>query len=280
MRTPITDRTRELLQSARYEVLPTSTITDKVLAHAAPGLTFTVTASTSLGLEATLRVAEDLQRAGRRAVPHLAARMISGKDQLREVVARLSEAGITEVFVPGGDATPPAGDYVEALDLLRDLQDISPTFTEIGVAGYPEPHPVISDAALRQALDSKSPYATNLVSNLCFDPSVLGRWVSDLRSRGFELPLLLGIPGKVQLAKLASVASAIGVGESAKFLRRNTSTFARLLRPDGYAPHRLIERVLRDIPDAAEGVAGLHIYTFNQIAKTEQWRVQQLGNLG
>lgn len=271
-----TSRVHELLRGARYEVLPTPTVLEKVFAHTQPGQKVTVTASASLGLEATVRVAERLQQAGWPAVPHLAARMISSRNQLQEFVGRLQTAGVYQVFVPGGDATPPAGDYSQALELLRDLNDLGNPFGEVGIAGYPEAHPVITGEVLDQALMAKSAFATNLVSNLCFDPRSISRWVTELRSRGVVLPVLLGVPGRVQLTKLASVAAAIGVGESAKFLRRNTATFARLARPDGYAPQKLVGRVLRALPEDVDGVAGLHIYTFNQIAKTEQWRNELL----
>lgn len=271
-----THRVHELLRSARYEILPTPTITEKVFAHTHPGQRITITASASLGLEATVSVAEQLQREGWQAVPHLAARMISSRNQLQEILDRLQAAGISEIFVPGGDATPPAGDYAQALDLLRDVAERGAPFKEVGIAGYPEPHPVIAREVLDHALEAKSALSTNIVSNLCFDPRSISRWVSELRSRGVVIPILLGVPGRVQLTKLAAVSAAIGVGESAKFLRRNTATFARLARPDGYAPQKLVSRVLRSIPEGVDGVAGLHIYTFNQIAKTEQWRSELL----
>lgn len=270
----------QLLRSARYEVLPTPSIAEKVFTHTQPGQKVTVTASASLGLEATLSAAEQLQRAGWQAVPHLAARMVSSRNQLQEIVDRLQAAGVSEIFVPGGDASPPAGDYSQALDLLQDLDDLGAGFTEVGIAGYPEPHPVIAGEVLDHVLEAKTAYATHIVSNLCFDPRSISRWVCQLRSRGVVVPILLGVPGRVQLTKLASVASAIGVGESTKFLRRNTATFARLARPDGYAPQKLVSEVLKAIPQDVDGVAGLHIYTFNQIAKTQQWRRELLGRAG
>jgi len=38
-----------------------------------------------------------------------------------EVVARLVAAGVDDVFVPAGDADPPAGEFTSALDLLERL---------------------------------------------------------------------------------------------------------------------------------------------------------------
>ena len=128
---------RRLLTNARYEVLPTATIEDKIVASVPLGHTFTVTASIGKGLPATLDLAERLVSHGYRAVPHLAARMISGRTELEEIVARLLESGIDSVFVPAGDADPQAGAYAGSVDLLRDLSAMGRPFAHVGVTGYP-----------------------------------------------------------------------------------------------------------------------------------------------
>ncbi len=268
-----------LLESARYEVLPTAGIVERVHEHVSPGRTITVTASPGMTLEATLKTAEELQALGFAAVPHVAARMVHGRTELEEIVARLSAAGITRIFVPAGDATPPAGDYSEALNLLVDLADMSSPFEDVGVAAYPESHPLISDELTVRAMADKRAYANNLVSNLCFDPETVESWLHAVRERGIDLPVLLGIAGKVELGKLAKVASKIGVGESTKFLRKNVSTFARMAKPGGYNPRKFLDKLSPVLEDPALGVAGLHIYTFNQIKDTEEWRRKQVEKL-
>ena len=65
---------QRLLTHARYEVLPTATTEEKVLASVPRDVPVTVTASGAKGLEATLALAEAFSRQGYRAVPHLAAR--------------------------------------------------------------------------------------------------------------------------------------------------------------------------------------------------------------
>ena len=50
----------------------------------------------------------------------------------------MREAGVSTVFVPGGDQDPPAGDYTSALDLLEDLKELGNPFAEVGITGYPE----------------------------------------------------------------------------------------------------------------------------------------------
>ncbi|MCI4012426.1 methylenetetrahydrofolate reductase [Brevibacterium sp. ZH18] len=271
---------RALLADARYEILPTAGIVDRVHEYVAPGRVITVTASTGLTLEATLSTAEQLQALGFNAVPHIAARMVHGRTELQEIVDRITAAGIDRIFVPAGDATPPAGGYAGAFDLITDLASMAAPIKHLGVSAYPETHPLIADDITVQAMWDKRDYATHLVSNLCFDPGIIAAWLARVRARGIELPLILGIAGKVELAKLARIATKIGVGESTRFLRKNTSTFTRMARPGGYNPRKFLDRLAPVFDDPTMGVAGLHIYTFNQIKDTESWRRKQLTQLG
>jgi methylenetetrahydrofolate reductase (NADPH) len=110
----------------------------------------------------------------------------------------------------------------------------------------------------------KRAHATYIVSNLCFDARVINAWVRRVRRRGVTLPIQLGLAGPVERTKLLAMASKIGVGESTRFLARHSRWFARLAA--GYSPERLLAKV------ADDDVAGLHVFTFNQVAETERWR--------
>ena len=269
----------DMLTSARYEVLPTGTIEDKVLEHLPRGFTVTVTASPAKGIEATLALTERLARAGYRAVPHLAARMVSGRPELSEICARMLEAGVTTVFVPGGDQDPPAGDYSSALDLLEDLRELDDPFPEVGITGYPESHPTISDDLTVQAMWDKRRYATHVVSNLSFDPDTIRVWLDRVRARGITMPMLLGIPGPIDRTKLLAMATKIGVGDSTRFLVKHKGTLTRLAAPGGFTGERFLERCAPVLARPEAHVTGLHVYTFNQVAETEAWRQQYLDRL-
>ncbi|MFV0459399.1 MAG: methylenetetrahydrofolate reductase [Actinomycetales bacterium] len=268
----VTDGMRRLLEHARYEVLPTATIEDKVLASVPKDVPVTVTASTGKGLEATLSLAEKFVGHGYSAVPHLAARMISGKSELTDLVQRIDAAGIDTIFVPAGDQTPPAGDYAGAVDLLADLATIEHRFTHIGVTGYPETHPTISDDVAVQAMWDKRKYATHVVSNMTFDATLVQKWVKRMRDRGVHMPLLLGIPGPVDPVKLATMATKIGVGESTRYLVKQRGTLTRLVAPGGYTGESFLAKCATMAARPEALVQGLHVFTFNQVAETENWR--------
>jgi methylenetetrahydrofolate reductase (NADPH) len=262
----------DMLSSARYEVLPTKTIEDKILEHLPVDRPLTVTASPAKGIGETLDLAERLARQGYAVVPHLAARMISGREELADICARMTEAGVRTVFVPGGDQDPPAGSYTAALDLLEDLTALGSPFPEVGITGYPESHPTISDDLVVQAMWDKRRHATHVVSNLSFDPAVIRSWLDRMRARGVLMPMLLGMPGPIDRAKLLGMATKIGVGDSTRFLAKNKGLFARLAAPGGFTGERFLEQCAPALARPEARVTGLHVYTFNQVAETEAWR--------
>ncbi|GAA3837606.1 methylenetetrahydrofolate reductase [Streptomyces coacervatus] len=271
---------RALLESVRYEVLPAKATEDKVLAHVPRDVVVTVTASPVKGLEPTLDLAGRLAGHGYRVVPHVPARLLRDDAHLKEVVDRLGECGVDDVFVPAGDADPPAGAYGGALPVLRRLSELGGPFARVGITGYPESHPLIHDDLTIQAMWDKRAHATYIVSNLCFDPRVLGEWIARIRRRDVTLPVYVGVAGPVQRTKLLAMATKIGVGESTRFLTKHASWFLRFAAPGGYSPERLLTRAEEALTAPSAGVAGLHLFTFNQIAETEVWRRAVLERLG
>ncbi|MGL5808544.1 MAG: methylenetetrahydrofolate reductase [Nocardioides sp.] len=269
---------RRLLGHARYEILPTAAVEQMVIDSVPTGVQLTVTASPAKGLEPTLSLTESLAAQGYDVVPHLAARMVTGRAELTSIVGRLRAAGVTTVFVPGGDAQP-AGDYPDALSLLADLTAFGSPFTHVGVAGYPESHPTISDDLTVQSMWDKRKHATHIVSNLTFDPAVIRGWLRRLRARGVTMPVLLGMPGPVDRSKLLAMATKIGIGESTRFLAKQKGIMARLAGPGGFTGERFLRDCSPALAEDGAGVAGLHVYTFNQIAETEAWRQALLARL-
>lgn len=267
-----------LLERARFEVLPTATIEDKVLAGVPTDVQLTVTASPTKGLEQTLELTERLLKHGYDVVPHLAARMVSGRSELAEIVDRLTSAGVTSVFVPGGDADP-AGDYHDSVSLLADLADLGRPFAHVGITGYPESHPAIHDDVTIQAMWDKRRFGTHVVSNMTFDPKAMSDWLHRMRLRGITMPLLVGVPGPIDRAKLLAMATKIGVGDSTRFLTKHAGLMTRLTMPGGFTGEKFLEKCAPAFGDPEALVEGLHLYTFNQVAETEAWRQQLLDKL-
>jgi methylenetetrahydrofolate reductase (NADH) len=267
----------QLLHNPRFEVLPLDGIEEQVREHLSTDTKVTVTASPRKGLEATLDLSERLAGAGYPVVPHLSARLVRDRVHLEEVLARLEAAGISELFVPAGDATEP-GEFQGAADLLEAMGDSRTQFDRIGITGYPESHHLISDEETIRAMFAKADMATDIVSQLCFDPATIGWWIGAVRARGVRLPIWIGIPGCVDHAKLLRVSMKIGMGESTRFLRHQRGMLTRLLTRQ-FKPTRLLNGLAQVVSEPDTGVAGFHLYTFNEVGATERWRQRTLSRL-
>jgi methylenetetrahydrofolate reductase (NADPH) len=256
-------RVAPLLQRPRYEVFPAKSTEETVAEWVPTDLTITVTASPAKGLDPTLDLTERLTARGYRVVPHLSARLVRDDAHLADIVARLTACGV---------ADPPAGRFDSALALLDRLAEMGRPFARVGVTGYPESHPRIDDDITIQAMWDKRHHAAYLVSNLCFDPATLRHWIQRVRARGVTMPMFIGIAGPVDRARLLRMATKAGVAESARFLTGHTEWLLRLGTPAGYNPGRLLERTGATLADPDSAVEGLHVFTFNQVRQTEQWR--------
>jgi methylenetetrahydrofolate reductase (NADPH) len=268
-------RVADLLRGSRYEVIPLDGIEENVVTHVPPDLTLTVTASPTRGLEPTLDLVARLAGHGYEVVPHLSARLVRDAAHLEEIVARLREVGVRDVFAVGGDAEEPHGVFEGAPALLDALAELDHPFERIGIAGYPESHPFLDDETTMTALTAKARHATYVASQVCFDPRVTARWIDDLWARGTRLPVYVGVPGVVSRAKLVRVSTRIGIGDSLRFLRKNGSFASRFLR-GGFSPDPVIDG-LGSVLDT-DRVAGFHVFTFNDVEDTEAWRRTRLAS--
>lgn len=267
---------RRLLGRADFELVPVPGIAEKATAIS-PGATVSVTASPSKGLEPTIEVVVELQARGYRTVPHLAARLVEDRRQLSSMIKRLDDAGVTRVFIIGGDGEP-RGDYEDALSLLVDMADVGHPFLEVGVAGYPEGHPHISGQVLLDALLAKQAHATYIVTQMCFHPESITGWAGEMRAAGIHLPIRVGVPGAVDAAHLVTMAARIGVGESMRYLAKDRGGILRLVRPGRYHPDREIRKIAQ--LDGDLGLEGIHLFTFNQVEATVEWHRRMLEQVG
>lgn len=264
-----------LLTTARFELMPFDSFDDEI-EHLPDGATIAITTSPQLGIERTVSRAEQAAELGYDVVPHIAARYVDGPDHLESIAERLTAAGVTDIFVPGGDREEPAGEFESAYDLLSALDNSEYTFEEVGITGYPEGHAFIDEETLAAAMEKKAPYATYIVTQLCYDPDTVLEWVETIRDRGIELPVEVGIPGVMNYAKLIKISQKVGVGDSIKFLQKTTGIvdFVRqaISSRGKYEPDELIDGLAPYVSDSEYNISGVHIYTFNQTPDTESWR--------
>jgi methylenetetrahydrofolate reductase (NADPH) len=273
------DGAEALLTGARFELMPFESF-DEEVTHLPDDATIAITTSPQLGIDQTVERAEQARAQGYDVVPHIAARYVTDRDHLAEIARRLTEAGVTDIFVPGGDREEPAGEFESAHDLLVALDEMEYSFPEIGITGYPEGHDFLDEETLAEAMDRKEPYATYIVTQLCYSPDAVIEWVERIRDRGIDLPVEVGIPGVMNYQRLLQISRKVGVGDSIKFLKKTTGVLGFVRQLVGsrgtYEPDDLIDGLGPYVGDEAYDIRGVHIYTFNQTPDTESWRRERL----
>ena len=266
-----------LLDQAYLEVFPTKTILDRLI-HIPRHSYVSITCSPVKGLEPTLKLVEQLRALPEerqlKLIPHIAARMIQDKGHLREILARLEAARVESVFVPGGDAPEPAGDYGCALDVLRDMAEIGHAIEDVGIAAHPEGHPLVNDQELLIFLQEKQQFATYMVTQMCFNPQTIANWLKGIRKAGVSLPAWIGLPGVAEISKLISLSLRIGVGQSLKVLKKQKGLLGKLISARPYQPDDLLAGIEPYLSDPEINIPGFHLFSFNDIERTERWRVE------
>jgi methylenetetrahydrofolate reductase (NADPH) len=261
------------------EIFPTATIESK-LDVLEPGSYVAVTCSPTKGVDETLDMSERLADRGFKVIPHIAARMVRDRAHLREIIARINKTSIVSLFVPGGDADKPVGDYHKALDLLRDIADIEHKFTEIGIGAHPEGHPIAGDEELIEQLLAKQEFANYLVTQMCFDAKRIDSWLREIRERGVHLAAWLGMPGAADRSSLIKTSLRIGVGDSVRYLKRQGKNAAQLMASKEYLPDDLQLELASTIADPELKVEGQHVFCFNQVERAENWRHEFIASIG
>jgi methylenetetrahydrofolate reductase (NADPH) len=264
-----------LVSRARFELIPLKSLDAAIEALPARSRV-SVTCSPAKGIDATLTLAARLHDLGHDAVPHISARLVTGVDNLRQIVATLATHQIHEIFLIAGDAEHPAGPYDGVVALLRDLLTMDHRLTHIGVTAYPDGHPLISEHTMHEALVRKQELlrdaciAAHATTQMCFDTKKLHAWIRRQRAAGVTLPIHLGLPGVVDRTKLLTLGARLGIGQSLRFVRKNAGSVRGLLFSSGYDPSTLIDTFSEDA--ASLGIEGLHLFTFNEIANTVAWQ--------
>ena len=261
-----------LLDTIGYEVMPFKSAVSKVIADVPTEVPLTITATGGKGLEPTLSAAIELTDKGYTVAPHIPARLVSGPEELDRIVTRLEDAGVSRVFIVAGDAEQPAGVFNDALDLLQALAERGHSFSDIGIGGYPEGHALFTDEQIDTAISDKAPYADRILTQICFNSDTVLNWAARLQREGVELPIAVGMPGPVSRQKLMRISAGLGLGRSANFLKKQQNMFWRFFSPSGYTPTRLIRGLVQDLAKFDTAITGFHIFTFNDLARTEAWR--------
>lgn len=209
-------------------------------------------------------------------VPHLAARRLASRQQLDDYLSALvAEGGAEHAFVIAGDPKTPEGPYADALAVIESGALEQAGVRHVGISGYPDGHPDIDQATLWDALERKSAALGeqgldgSVITQFGFDADAVLTWAEQVRGRGIDLPIRIGVPGPAGVKRLLGYATRFGVGTSAGIARKYGLSLTNLMGSAG--PDRFLGALADGYDPDRHGELRLHFYTFGGLATTAQW---------
>ena len=229
------------------------------------------------GEEVAARVAATVavRELGFEPMPHFSARRITSEDDFEGYLkAVVEQAGVRRCFIVAGDPPEPQGPYFDTMALIETGAFERAGITAIGIGGHPEGHPNMSVDQCWQVLETKvraieaRGMAPLVVTQFGFDPDAFLAWLKELRARGIDCPVRIGVPGPAGIKRLLAFAARCGVGASASVMKKYGVSIGNLLGTAG--PDRLVDAFAAGLGDE-HGRVRLHFYPFGGMVKTVEW---------
>jgi methylenetetrahydrofolate reductase (NADPH) len=244
-------------------------------AVARPGTRIYVSAVPTRPAQDALEAVASLRAAGFEPVPHLAVRNFATARELDDFLARAGEAGVRRVLVIAGDRDQPSGDFRSSIEVIDGGALQRHGIVEIGIAGYPDGHPRISEQDLERSLAEKihvaetTGMAVHIVTQFCFDAPTILKWIGHLRDFGVEHPVRAGLPGPTNLATLLRYARRCGVRASAQGLARQAGLVRQLFAMS--TPDVLVRAIAEARAHKHLGEIAPHFFSFGGLAQAARW---------
>ena len=228
-----------------------------------------------LPLARTLEAVAAIRAAGLDPVPHVSARRILNGEEFRAFLKEaVAKHGVHRVLLLGGDEPRPKGPFNDSLEILESGLLADSGIREIGVAGYPEGHPRISN--LTESLDRKRRLAREqglglyVVTQFSFAPNRVVEYCAGLARTAPEVSIYAGIAGPTDPVALARYAQRCGVSVSLRALRTLGSGIARLVT-NADPREQLIALARYSLSREPSNLVGVHLYSFGGAVRTAAW---------
>ena len=252
-----------------------------------PGTAVFVALIDASDLHGQIEAVSALRQAGFNPIPHIPARFIIDQPDLANRLAQFVDRGrVTDVLVLGGGAPQPIGQYHCAMQLFETGEFQKIGIKRIGIAGHPEGNPDITkihgEAMLFSALKQKADWLRQaglegfIATQFLFDAAPLAHWASELRVAGIDLPIHVGVPGPATIKTLVKYATMCGVGNSARFIRKQAMNITKLLSVS--EPTEFVDQLATLHFDKPElKIAAPHLYPFGGFDKLLGWMAAKQG---
>ncbi len=236
------------------------------------------------GEEMSARIAavKAVRELGFEPMPHISARRLTSADVFEDMIKQVTtESSVKRLFVIAGDPPTPEGPFEDSLQVIKTGVLEQNGIKAIGIAGHPEGHPNVSKDDLWVWMENKIAEirARNMlpiiVTQFGFSAEPFLEWLEEMRARGIDSPVRIGVPGPAGIKRLLGFAARCGVGASASVMAKYGVSLTQLMGTAG--PNKLVGALNTGLNFEKHGRVRLHFYPFGGLSKTVEWINEQRG---
>ncbi|WP_375203338.1 methylenetetrahydrofolate reductase [Hyphococcus sp.] len=228
---------------------------------------------------AAVKAVRDL---GFEPMPHVSARRLTSVDVFEDMIKQVTtESGVKRLFVIAGDPPTPEGPFEDSLQVIKTGVLEQNGIKAIGIAGHPEGHPNVSNDDLWVWMENKIAEIRErnmlpiIVTQFGFSAEPFLEWLEEMRARGIDSPVRIGVPGPAGIKRLLGFAARCGVGASASVMAKYGVSLTQLMGTAG--PNKLVGALNDGLDFEKHGRVRLHFYPFGGLSKTVEWINEQRG---
>jgi methylenetetrahydrofolate reductase (NADPH) len=240
-----------------------------------PGTQIAVTFLPGEEMEQRVEAAVLVRELGFEPIVHLSARRFTSEAELDQYLGDITtKAGVKRVFIIAGDPPEPEGPFEDSLQIIETGLLEKHGITIVGIGGHPEGHPNVSKADLWVWMENKiaALRARNItplvVTQFAFDDDAIIAWIKEMRERGIDVPVRLGVPGPAGIKRLLGFAKRCGVGASASVMKKYGISLTNLIGSAG--PDKLVSSLEKGLTPEL-GRVRLHLYPFGALTPSANW---------
>lgn len=240
-----------------------------------PGTQIAVTFLPGEEMSQRVECAKLVRELGFEPIVHLSARRFTSEAELEQYLSDItSQAGVKRVFIIAGDPPEPEGPYSDSLQIIETGLLEKYGIEIVGIGGHPEGHPNVSKPDLWIWMEKKIEairargMTPLVVTQFAFDDDAIIDWVKEMRGRGIDVPVRLGVPGPAGIKRLLGFAKRCGVGASASVMKKYGISLTNLIGSAG--PDKLVNSLDKGLTEEA-GRVRLHLYPFGALTASAEW---------
>lgn len=218
-----------------------------------------------------------VREAGLDPVPHIAARRIGSRQEIRVFLERaVRQAGVKKILLIGGDLPEVAGPYKDATALAADDVIAGAGIREVAFAGYPEGHAHIPADVLDRSLvekveiTAKRGLGASIITQFSFAPNRIIEFSAGIARRAPNVPVYVGLAGPSSPLALMKFAQICGVSSALRAMSAAGINAVRLVTHTD-PREQLAAIAAHTLGQPSSNIVGVHLYTFGGVKAAANW---------